>query len=471
MNWRSRGFRQLALMLLVLALAASTVSVFLPVSHAGWQEVLGIRGSIAGLLLPDPESSNCTYPLVYWTHHGDRLPPGSYPAGSESYDPPGAVALLSSDPGEDYSRILAQQVLLARVNIQNGADPQAAADSLARADALLVQYPFGSELLYEQQLEAYRLASALQAFNHGESGPGLCPNWHNDLPHGDRPTAAPLDDSRQPRLETSTPTATLLVIPTWTGTPTHTPTATLVPTNTPYPVRTVLAPPTATQTPLGIVQTLLAPTSTPQAAASRTPLPTPTPLAADCLQPVEYWASLLPQAWPAAELSLGDALLEPEEALQLLQSEPDGRVAYRLAQQYLAAQLNLASGALPLEISPVMEQAHLWFQRSDLRVEPDLIERKLALELAGDLEAYNRGTGGCPAEFAEPTARPSLTPTPTASATLPAPALTQVATRTVPTPSAPPADGSAQMPTPGATLPPKLGSTITPAPLPTGSQP
>src|SRR5205823_6014211 len=129
--------------------------------------------------------------------------------------------------------------------------------------------------------------------------------------------------------------------PTPTPTPTATPTATFTPT--PTATATATATPTATATA----------TATPTATPTSTPTPTPTPTSV-CPQPLGYWKNN-PDAWPVNSLTLGSQIYLKTELLIILNtpigSGKNADASLILADQLIAAKLNVANGSDPAPVS------------------------------------------------------------------------------------------------------------------------
>lgn len=129
--------------------------------------------------------NNCTYTQGYWRTHG----PGACQAGNNANEWPvtdltlGTVnytdtelcSILHTPAAGNGLLILAHQLIAARLNIANGADPSAIAADVAAADALiggLVIPPVGAGYLAPATVNA--LTQALDDWNNGITGPGHC---------------------------------------------------------------------------------------------------------------------------------------------------------------------------------------------------------------------------------------------------------------------------------------------------------
>ncbi len=141
---------------------------------------------------------------------------------------------------------------------------------------------------------------------------------------------------------------------------------------------------------------------------------------ANCTYSAEYWERY-PNRWLTSNLVIGRINLDKEEALKLLRvNQADENI--RLSQQFIAAVLNLLSGADENGLENTLEQAANWLDEHPPQG-GDLLdrERRQASELALQLTAFNlgeTGPGRCADEpvFATstPTSSPTATPRPTA---------------------------------------------------------
>jgi len=124
----------------------------------------------------------CTVGQGFWKNGY----PGKWPAsalsggltlGSVSYTAAQLESIFNTPPaGGQGLLILAHQLIAAKLNIANGADPSAVASTIAAADALiggLVAPPVGSGSLPSSAVSA--LATTLDQYNSGLIGPGPCP--------------------------------------------------------------------------------------------------------------------------------------------------------------------------------------------------------------------------------------------------------------------------------------------------------
>jgi RHS repeat-associated protein len=118
----------------------------------------------------------------YWgTHPGawpiDTLALGNAANALHIYTRSDLVALLRSDADDDASRILAAQLIAAKLNVANGSNPAPIADSLSRADLLLGGFagrlPYGVTPNTPVGSDMVSTARILDDYNSGRM-PGSC---------------------------------------------------------------------------------------------------------------------------------------------------------------------------------------------------------------------------------------------------------------------------------------------------------
>jgi len=219
----------------------------------------------------------------------------------------------------------------------------------------------------------------------------------------------------------------------------------------PTPDEKILLP---TPTPAPTQDVSLIPTYPPTEVLNPTPTLAPTDYngPTGCTQPAAYWLEH-PRKWQIDQFLLGELEVDNNQVLEILAANPQGDTSYILAQQYIAALLNIASPADPAQISDALEQAAAWFVANPPGSHPKNPERKAGLQLAETLEAYNlgeTGPGSCMSELPIPTPTEAYIPT---STSLPMPTLAPTMVSTI-DPTLPP------IPTPAATqMPPTPTST------------
>ncbi len=126
-----------------------------------------------------PTSSGCTYTQGYWKNHRSAWPTSSLDLGGVTYDQTELIRLLKTAPRGDESLILAHQLIAAKLNVGGPASDPDVGALIAAADAWLAdnadadgRLPFGGGSATRST--AILLASQLDAFNNGVTGPGHC---------------------------------------------------------------------------------------------------------------------------------------------------------------------------------------------------------------------------------------------------------------------------------------------------------
>jgi hypothetical protein len=122
-----------------------------------------------------PLARNCTFTQGYWKNHTGAWPVGSLTLGTVSYTAAELLLILQTPPQGRKLVILAHQLIAAKLNLANGADPGAISTTVTNADLLIgakVVPPIGGGMLTNNPATAY--ANALDDFNNGLVGPGHC---------------------------------------------------------------------------------------------------------------------------------------------------------------------------------------------------------------------------------------------------------------------------------------------------------
>ena len=445
----------------VISLLVFVAALFaiIPISSANWNEVLGITGEMFTGYWVD---SNCTYSQGYWKQHPEVWPVDGLIIGEVNYLKEDALLVLDTPPQGDATFILAHQLIAAKLNILNGAEPGFIEQTILDADGWLAANPLGTNPENPEREVGIALAEVLEMYNTGEIGPGMCSEGGGgnissiaiffELPAtGDDPSD--LDFS-------ATPIGMLPELPGIPGTgdtpeqvqntpyssgsgPPSTPEATQPdePTQSAEPPQVDLNPPTLAPTmnpndgltttpgegvapsPTMAPSPTLAPTldNSPRETEPPTEPPQPTPTIAPtaytgppgCTQPLEYWTKNL-DSWILKEFNFAEEEYDVEGALDILLVNPQGDATYILAKQYITAQLNITAPADPTAIIDLMDRAKIWFNTHPIGSEPKNPDRKEGLELAAMLESYNLGLLG-PGPCVQPSPTPIPTPTPTST--------------------------------------------------------
>jgi len=125
--------------------------------------------------LPCNPGQNCTYTQGYWKNHSDVWPLQSLTLGAVSYNASQLLQILNRPAQGNGLVILAHQLIAAKLNIANGADPTVIQQTVVDADTMiggLIVPPVGSGYLSPGQTSG--LTATLTEYNEGTIGPGHC---------------------------------------------------------------------------------------------------------------------------------------------------------------------------------------------------------------------------------------------------------------------------------------------------------
>ncbi len=118
---------------------------------------------------------NCTYTQGYWKNHPDEWPVASLNLGSVNYTKAQLLSILNQPVQGNGLVLLSRQLIAAKLNIANGADPDDIADKIAAADALIGSKavpPVGTDSVPTSDVSA--IADMIAMYNEGVIGPGHC---------------------------------------------------------------------------------------------------------------------------------------------------------------------------------------------------------------------------------------------------------------------------------------------------------
>jgi hypothetical protein len=121
---------------------------------------------------PDPD--NCTYTVGYWKEHPWDWPVSRLTIGGYSYKKWTLLSILDTPPEGDATYILAHQLIAAKLNAATGADTDAVDAAITAADDWLEENPLGSDPGGSTRDEGIALATTLENYNSGVTGPGHC---------------------------------------------------------------------------------------------------------------------------------------------------------------------------------------------------------------------------------------------------------------------------------------------------------
>jgi hypothetical protein len=131
-------------------------------------------GTLAGTTLI--QGHDCTYTQGWWKNHQAEWPVESLTLGTVTYTKAQLLQILVGWAVRGNGLIsLAHQLIAAKLNIADGANPAEVATAVAEADALigaLVVPPVGTASLAPSMTSA--LTQALDDYSNGLSGPGHC---------------------------------------------------------------------------------------------------------------------------------------------------------------------------------------------------------------------------------------------------------------------------------------------------------
>lgn len=166
------------------ALVCGTDYVFRSFAHATSAKMRSdFTANIVCGTLDCDSVGTCTYTQGYWKTHGpvptgnnvNEWPVNSLQLGSVLYTDLELQAILDKPAAGNGLIVLAHQLIAAKLNVANGADPTDVAAAIAAADLLiggLVVPPAGSGYLAPGLTSG--LVATLTAYNEGLTGPGHC---------------------------------------------------------------------------------------------------------------------------------------------------------------------------------------------------------------------------------------------------------------------------------------------------------
>jgi hypothetical protein len=158
-------------------LLCNTAYVFraLAVDPTGQHDNLRISETITCATLPCSGGSSCTYSQGYWRNHPNTWPVTSLTLGTVTYQAAELMSILDNPAQGNGLVILTHQLIAAKLNIANGADPSAVQQAATDADNMigaLVVPPIGNG--YLQPAQTGDLTETLTEYNEGTIGPGHC---------------------------------------------------------------------------------------------------------------------------------------------------------------------------------------------------------------------------------------------------------------------------------------------------------
>ena len=136
---------------------------------------LRVSETITCATMPCVEGGSCTYSQGYWRNHPNAWPVTGLTIGTVTYQAAELMAILDNPAQGNGLVILAHQLIAAKLNIANGADPSAVQQAITDADNMvgaLVAPPIGNGYLTPDQTGD--LTETLTEYNEGTIGPGHC---------------------------------------------------------------------------------------------------------------------------------------------------------------------------------------------------------------------------------------------------------------------------------------------------------
>lgn len=124
-----------------------------------------------------PPATDCTYSQGYWKNHADAWPVDQLDLGTRTYTKAELLSILNHPAGGNGLVILAYQLIAAKLNIENGADPAALGTAVMDADGMvgnLVVPPVDDSTAFIHPSVTGALTQILDEYNNGVIGPGHC---------------------------------------------------------------------------------------------------------------------------------------------------------------------------------------------------------------------------------------------------------------------------------------------------------
>lgn len=129
---------------------------------------------LLGLSSPIQAQTSCTLTQGFWKNHPEAWPVEAIVLGGALYTKVQALNLLSTPPKGDATYILVHQLIAAKLNVANGADGTSVAVTINDADVWLTANPVATGPTGADREAGILLASQLDNFNNGLSGPPPC---------------------------------------------------------------------------------------------------------------------------------------------------------------------------------------------------------------------------------------------------------------------------------------------------------
>jgi len=112
-----------------------------------------------------------------------------------------------------------------------------------------------------------------------------------------------------------------------------------------------------------------------------------------CTYTMGYWKNH-PEDWPVEEIKIGGVTHTKEDAINILETPPEGDATYILAHQLIAAKLNVTNGADSNGLGDTIKNADAWLTANILGSDPTDPARAQGIALAEMLDDFNNGLSG-----------------------------------------------------------------------------
>lgn len=135
------------------------------------QAVPGYACVIGPICVGEPPQFICPRSQGYWKNHLNAWPVETVTLGVEVYTKEEARAIMRTPTRGDASIILARQLIAAKLNVENGSNPDPAMETIDAADAFLATFPgrlpLGVRTFTEDGKQMLQYAKVLDAYNNG----------------------------------------------------------------------------------------------------------------------------------------------------------------------------------------------------------------------------------------------------------------------------------------------------------------
>lgn len=116
----------------------------------------------------------CVRSMGFWKNHPEDWPVDEISLGGVVYSQEAAIAILDTPAKGDATYVLAQQLIVAKLNVASGGDGSAINETIQAADVWITTHPLGSDPDKEAREEGIELAELLESYNVGEGSAPAC---------------------------------------------------------------------------------------------------------------------------------------------------------------------------------------------------------------------------------------------------------------------------------------------------------